>query len=372
MLRYHDEDKHGDSPPIRAPNPLRSILKNPRPVSLEDTETFLLPPRVTSFKFRSKSVARDEAKQAAHHGQTERPRSILWETRGPPPSRSSMMYNIAASMASDGRQQQEARERTRIEYEYLLAEQKKREKLQAETERMRAENEIASFKRRLNENLRQADNQETPTRAKGERESREQTENLQRPVEDNYIGNFGDLAAKVAMRPLSTGLSNSSVYMMDEKDISPERGSLKPPLDNRYAYSSTPPKTLNAIQEEPEGTSNFNKEPKAKRDTTTTLDMEPSADPIETKPTCMLNLVCYRSGMQGCELNQIYVANRNRYKLKMDFSKAVRDNPDLITDDRTFFHALRRVYLREMCGIWRRMLFLKTLRGIRLLSVSSP
>jgi hypothetical protein len=93
---------------------------------------------------------------------------------------------------------------------------------------------------------------------------------------------------------------------------------------------------------------------------------------INTKPTCSLNLVCYRSGTKGCELFQIQTAKRSRYKDETAFQKAVAANPNLIVNDEQFFYALRDVYLGKMCNIWRRFFFLKTLRGIRLLSVSNP
>jgi hypothetical protein len=88
-----------------------------------------------------------------------------------------------------------------------------------------------------------------------------------------------------------------------------------------------------------------------------------------SKPTCTLNLVCYRYGTKGCELHQIQAAKRSRFKSEGEFQKLIKDNPELITTDEQFFYAVRKVYLRKMCSFWRRIFFFKTLRGLRLLSV---
>jgi hypothetical protein len=90
-----------------------------------------------------------------------------------------------------------------------------------------------------------------------------------------------------------------------------------------------------------------------------------------SKPTCTLNLVCYRSGSKGCELHQIQTAKRSRFKSEAEFQRMVEETTGLIITDEQFFRALRKVYLGKMCGFWRRVFFLKTLRGIRLLSVST-
>ena len=91
---------------------------------------------------------------------------------------------------------------------------------------------------------------------------------------------------------------------------------------------------------------------------------------VSTHPTCALNLVCYRTGTKGCELHQIQTVLESRFKDNQAFQNTVIENPSLISTDGKFFQALRDVYLGKMCGFWRRAFFLKTLRGIRLLSVS--
>jgi hypothetical protein len=88
------------------------------------------------------------------------------------------------------------------------------------------------------------------------------------------------------------------------------------------------------------------------------------------KPTCSLNLICYRPGSQGCVLRQIRVISRSRFDTQGDYDRAVKEEEKLICTDRGFFKVLRQEYDHDICGFWRRHLSLKTLRQIRLLSVS--
>ena len=81
--------------------------------------------------------------------------------------------------------------------------------------------------------------------------------------------------------------------------------------------------------------------------------VSPTVDGLN-KPTCSLNLMCYRPGSQGCIRRQIQVARK--------------EYPGMIRTDQEFFHALHREYEQYICGFWRRYLSLKTLRQIRLLS----
>jgi hypothetical protein len=90
---------------------------------------------------------------------------------------------------------------------------------------------------------------------------------------------------------------------------------------------------------------------------------------VSKHPTCALNLVCYRTGTKGCELHQIQTILESRFQDKKSFQLVLKERPSLIATDAQFFRALRDVYLQQMCGFWRKALFLKTLRGIRLLSV---
>jgi hypothetical protein len=83
------------------------------------------------------------------------------------------------------------------------------------------------------------------------------------------------------------------------------------------------------------------------------------------KPTCSLNLVCYRSG--NCISRQIQVASLKRTDASTYMDMLIR-NPELITSDRKLFEAFRRIYSSEICGFWRRYFSLKTLRRLQLLS----
>lgn len=89
------------------------------------------------------------------------------------------------------------------------------------------------------------------------------------------------------------------------------------------------------------------------------------------RPTCSLNLVCYRSGAKGCVLRQVQTVLESQFKDTARFEKAISANPQLIHTDEQFFRELRRLYWTEMCGFWRRYFFLKTLQGLRVLAVSS-
>jgi hypothetical protein len=90
-----------------------------------------------------------------------------------------------------------------------------------------------------------------------------------------------------------------------------------------------------------------------------------------SRPTCSLNIVCYRSGAKGCELRQIQTVLESRFKGEEAFQKTCARNPHLITTDKQLFVEIRRLYTRSMCGFWRRHFSLKTLCRLRVLSVCS-
>jgi hypothetical protein len=87
------------------------------------------------------------------------------------------------------------------------------------------------------------------------------------------------------------------------------------------------------------------------------------------RPTCSLNLVCYRGGSEGCILRQVQTALASRFSSEEAFQTTIKKNPQLIASDEAFFCELRRLYW-DMSGFWRRYLSLKTLRGLRILAVS--
>lgn len=90
-----------------------------------------------------------------------------------------------------------------------------------------------------------------------------------------------------------------------------------------------------------------------------------------SRPTCSLNLLCYRAGRDGCLQRQIQVVDVNLGST-IDAEKLQQQNPKLISNDEDFFLALHREYEQHLCGFWRRYFSLKTLRQIRLLSVRTP
>jgi hypothetical protein len=88
-----------------------------------------------------------------------------------------------------------------------------------------------------------------------------------------------------------------------------------------------------------------------------------------TKPTCSLNLVCYRSGARGCDLQQLQCVVRAGFPSDGSFDSFVDANPHLVQTDDQFFDEMRRLYTTKMCGFFRRYFSLKTLRSFRLLAV---
>lgn len=99
----------------------------------------------------------------------------------------------------------------------------------------------------------------------------------------------------------------------------------------------------------------------------------PGSDAYDVdRPTCSLNLVCYRGGAQGCILRQIQTALGSRFPDQGAFKDALAKSPQIIVSDKRFFRELHRLYWTEMSGFWRRHLSLKTLTGLRLLAVRTP
>ncbi|KAK3900318.1 hypothetical protein C8A05DRAFT_17360 [Staphylotrichum tortipilum] len=86
------------------------------------------------------------------------------------------------------------------------------------------------------------------------------------------------------------------------------------------------------------------------------------------KPTCSLNLVCYRSGARGCDLQQLQCVLRTLFPSDASFDAVITANPHLVHTDDQFFREMRRLYTTQMCGFFRRYFSLKTLRSFRLLA----
>jgi hypothetical protein len=110
---------------------------------------------------------------------------------------------------------------------------------------------------------------------------------------------------------------------------------------------------------------------------TTTVAVEEESSPLPaspdyydvTKPTCSLNLVCYRSGAKGCALLQVHCVLRSLFPDDASFDTVLDANPHLVHTDDHFFAEMRRLYETEMCGFFRRWFSLKTLRAFRVLAV---
>lgn len=88
------------------------------------------------------------------------------------------------------------------------------------------------------------------------------------------------------------------------------------------------------------------------------------------KPTCSLNLVCYRSGAAGCDLQQLHCILHWKFPSEELFLKMTAAKPHLIATDSRFFQEMRKIYKLKMCGFFRRHFSLKTLKTFRILAVS--
>lgn len=88
------------------------------------------------------------------------------------------------------------------------------------------------------------------------------------------------------------------------------------------------------------------------------------------KPTCSLNLVCYRSGANGCDLQQVQCILRSKFPSDDEFQSAIVANPHLIHTDAQFFDEIQRLFATEMSGFFRSYFSLKSLQAFRVLAVS--
>lgn len=87
------------------------------------------------------------------------------------------------------------------------------------------------------------------------------------------------------------------------------------------------------------------------------------------RPTCSINLVCYRSGAKGCSRKQIQCVLRSRFPDEESYEKMVSANGHLMQTDVEFFEEARRLFEHEMCDFFRRWFSLKSLRAFRVLAV---
>lgn len=151
---------------------------------------------------------------------------------------------------------------------------------------------------------------------------------------------------------------------------SPSRAirSLAPPV-------STVPMTSPLVEKMPAPPAATDPAEKPSGTETTTAAIEDTENPgfyDVTKPTCSLNLVCYRSGAKGCDLLQIQCVLRSMFPGDASFDTVLEANPHLVHTDDRFFREVRRLYTTQMCGFFRRYFSLKTLRAFRVLAVRWP
>ncbi|KAK8136483.1 hypothetical protein PG984_004423 [Apiospora sp. TS-2023a] len=87
-----------------------------------------------------------------------------------------------------------------------------------------------------------------------------------------------------------------------------------------------------------------------------------------SKPTCSVNLVCYRSEADGCQRQQIKCALRSRYTSNVSFKDAIKANPSLIYTDDQLFGQMKRLFETKLQGSIRSRLSLKILKAFRVLA----
>jgi hypothetical protein len=148
-------------------------------------------------------------------------------------------------------------------------------------------------------------------------------------------------------------------------------GRIPPPSDH-IAHSphtnTAPPPSQHTLQPRSSDTTNWQGRPSAD-----TRNQDFSGEPVApprlrlsrragpnkmSRPTCSLNLICYRPGRQGCVLRQIQVISRARFYTGEAYNATVKKNKQIVWTDVAFFKLLNREYNGHMCGFWRRYLSL--------------
>ncbi|KAH7141045.1 hypothetical protein EDB81DRAFT_69686 [Dactylonectria macrodidyma] len=87
-----------------------------------------------------------------------------------------------------------------------------------------------------------------------------------------------------------------------------------------------------------------------------------------SKPTCSLNLICYRSGANGCDLQQVQCILRSKFPNDDNFQSTIAANPHLVHTDAQFFDEIQRLFATKMSGFFRRYFSLKSLQAFRVLA----
>lgn len=203
------------------------------------------------------------------------------------------------------------------------------------------------------------------------------------PSEDNrqeVEGTHQPTAKHVGNEAAAYHLGAVSLERLRPEDISPipeERSVAKPEPITASAFglaSLAPPVTQHPMASPGLGGPSLNLDSPLGPSSANIADAAtatPSRDAYDVnRPTCSLNLVCYRGGAQGCVLYQVYTILESRFPDPNDFKKMISKDASMICSDEQFFRELNRAYRSEMCGFWRRYLSLKTLRGLKLLAYS--
>jgi len=94
------------------------------------------------------------------------------------------------------------------------------------------------------------------------------------------------------------------------------------------------------------------------------------SDLIFIKPTCSINLVCYRKGAHGCKMRPIQTVLKSRIPKQASLRRMMRLHTYLVQSDKKLMEALRATCRYQTCTFWLRWFFLKTLRGVRLLTIT--
>jgi hypothetical protein len=88
---------------------------------------------------------------------------------------------------------------------------------------------------------------------------------------------------------------------------------------------------------------------------------------------CALELICYRSSVEGCIKGTVLTAQQDKFKseefVQMRDAKK-EEGYALIINNEMLFKEIRRVYEREMCSFWRRWFSLTKVKSFVILKVN--
>lgn len=190
----------------------------------------------------------------------------------------------------------------------------------------------------------------------------EETQSSEQTLGSHLPGPFKDMPSKI----------NGFDLRADEPSAVDEMTGLATP---EVTSSVLPP--LSTIPNHSPNPTVLGSEPLSLKSRSSTSSTAKTTTPAQTrpayyntsKPTCSLNLVCYRSGAKGCDLQQIHCVLRSSFPDEATFLAAIKANPHLIHADDQFFRKIQRLYKTQMCGFFRRYFSLKSLKAFRILAV---